>query len=59
MPPSCASAPLLAAHDGFDRTRDFAQEQVELAAAALVALPPTPARDCFHALTSYVVLRDR
>lgn len=50
---------LLAAYDGFDRTRAFALEQVELADAALVDLPPTPARDCFHALTSYVVLRDR
>jgi octaprenyl-diphosphate synthase len=50
---------LLAAYDGFDRTRAFALEQVELADAALVDLPPTPARDCFHALTSYVVQRDR
>ena len=50
---------VLAAHDGFDRTRAFALEQVELADAAVVALPPTLARDCFRALTSYVVLRDR
>ncbi|MCW3100319.1 MAG: hypothetical protein JWL77_5937, partial [Chthonomonadaceae bacterium] len=50
---------VIAAHDGFDRTRAFAQEQVELADTAIVALPPSPARDCFRALTSYVVLRDR
>ena len=50
---------LLAAYDGFDRTRAFALEQVRLADAALVDLPATPARDCFHALTSYVVQRDR
>ncbi len=50
---------VIAGYDGFDRTRAFAQEQVELADAAIVALPPTPARDCFRALTSYVVLRDR
>lgn len=50
---------LLRAHDGFDRTRAFAQEQVELAASSLSVLPPTQARDCFQALTSYVVLRDR
>ncbi len=50
---------LLATYDSFDRTRDCAQEQVELAAEALVDLPPTQALDCFHALTSYVVLRDR
>lgn len=50
---------VITAYGGFDRTRDFAQEQVELADAAIVSLPPSPARDCFHALTSYVVLRDR
>jgi octaprenyl-diphosphate synthase len=50
---------VIAAYDGFDRTRDFAQEQVELADVAIVALPSSPARDCFRALTSYVVLRDR
>jgi octaprenyl-diphosphate synthase len=50
---------VIAAHDGFDRTRAFAQEQVELADASIVVLPPSPARDCFRALTSYVVLRDR
>lgn len=50
---------LIASYNGFDRTRDFAQEQVELAADALAALPPTQARDCLQALTSYVVQRDR
>jgi octaprenyl-diphosphate synthase len=50
---------LLRTFNSFDRTRDFALEQVELADAALVNLPPSPAGDCFHALTSYVVLRDR
>ena len=50
---------LLSTYGSFDRTRDFAQEQVELAAEALVSLPSSPALDCFYALTSYVVLRDR
>jgi len=50
---------LIATYNGFDRTRDFAQEQVELADTAIIALPTSPARDCFRALTSYVVLRDR
>lgn len=50
---------LIAGYNGFDRTRSFAQEQVELAAAALEILPSNQARDCFYALTSYVVQRDR
>ncbi len=50
---------LLAAHRAFERTREFAQEQVALAAEALVSLPSTPALDCFLALTDYVIQRDR
>ena len=43
----------------FDRTREAAREHVDLADAALNRLPPSPARDCFGALTDYVVQRDR
>jgi octaprenyl-diphosphate synthase len=50
---------ILAAYDSFDRTRDAARRHVEQADAALATLPPTLARDAFHALTDYVVQRDR
>jgi octaprenyl-diphosphate synthase len=50
---------ILAAHDAFDRTREAARDHVEKAAEALALLPPSLARDCFSALTDYVVLRDR
>ena len=43
----------------FDRTRAAAREHVELAGAALARLPSCAARDCFSALTDYVVQRDR
>jgi octaprenyl-diphosphate synthase len=43
----------------FDRTRAAAREHVELADAALSRLPASAARDCFAALTDYVVQRDR
>ncbi|HZO87022.1 MAG TPA: polyprenyl synthetase family protein [Chthonomonadaceae bacterium] len=50
---------ILDAHNAFDRTRAQARDQVEQAAAALSLLPPSTARDCFAALTDYVVQRDR
>jgi octaprenyl-diphosphate synthase len=43
----------------FDRTRAAAREHVDLADAALACLPSSTARDCFSALTDYVVQRDR
>lgn len=43
----------------FDRSRAAAREHVELADAALKHLPCSPARECFSALTDYVVQRDR
>jgi octaprenyl-diphosphate synthase len=43
----------------FERTRAAAREHVELADAALTRLPSSTARDCFSALTDYVVQRDR
>ena len=45
--------------DAFNRTRDAARDQVEKAALALGLLPPSTARDCFAALTDYVIQRDR
>lgn len=50
---------VLTQYDAFDRTRDAARDQVEKAEAALALLPPSLARDCFAALTDYVVQRDR
>jgi octaprenyl-diphosphate synthase len=43
----------------FTRTRAAAREHVELADRALSRLPESAARDCFAALTDYVVQRDR
>ena len=43
----------------FDTTRAVAREHVELAEKALLKLPPSIARECFAALTDYVVQRDR
>jgi octaprenyl-diphosphate synthase len=43
----------------FERTRAVARQHVEGAEAALAKLPPSPARECFAALTNYVVQRDR
>jgi octaprenyl-diphosphate synthase len=50
---------ILTAYEAFDRTRDAARRQVEMAEAALSLLPSSAARDCFAALTDYVVQRDR
>lgn len=50
---------ILDSHGAFDRTREIARGHVELAEAALEALPPTSARDCFAALTDYVIQRDK
>lgn len=50
---------LLSRYDAFDRTRAVAQNHVEQTARALELLPPSIARDCFTALTDYVVQRDR
>ena len=50
---------ILAAYNAFDRTRAAARSHVSQAEAALALLPPSPARDCFVALTDYVVQRDR
>lgn len=43
----------------FERSREAARSHVEQAAAVLARLPASPARDCFAALTDYVVQRDR
>jgi octaprenyl-diphosphate synthase len=50
---------ILAAHDAFDRTREIARDHVERAEAALTPLSHSTARECFAALTDYVVQRDR
>ena len=50
---------ILAAHEAFDRTREAARHHVEQADAALAVLPASVARDCFAALTDFVVQRDR
>ncbi len=55
----CAVSAILTRYDAFDRTRAVARDHVEQAAAALDLLPPSTARDCFAALTDYVILRDR
>lgn len=49
---------ILARYDAFNRTRALAQSHVEQTARALALLPPSIARDCFAALTDYVVQRD-
>ncbi len=49
----------LARYDVFERTRAAAREHVEMAEAALEQLPNSCARECFAALTHYVVQRDR
>jgi octaprenyl-diphosphate synthase len=49
----------LARYDVFERTRAAAREHVEKAETALQRLPESTARDCFAALTEYVVQRDR
>jgi octaprenyl-diphosphate synthase len=54
-----ATCDILTAHDAFQRTRIMAQDHVEKAEAALAPLPPSTARDCFAALTDFVVQRDR
>ena len=50
---------LLTRYECFDRTREAAQDQVQKAEKALSLLPPSAARDCFTALTDFVVQRDR
>ena len=50
---------VLEQHGAFDRTRESARDHVEQADAALALLPPSTARDCFSALTDFVVQRDR
>src|SRR5579872_844415 len=50
---------LLEQYGAFDRTRESARDHVEKADAALTRLPPSTARDCFGALTDFVVQRDR
>ncbi len=43
----------------FEETRRAAREHVEKAEQLLKRLPPSAARDCFEALTSYVIQRDK
>jgi octaprenyl-diphosphate synthase len=50
---------ILRGYDAFERARCAAREQVETAERALALLPPSTAKDCFTALTAYVVQRDR
>ena len=50
---------MLERHGAFDRTRQSARDHVEKADAALALLPPSTARECFSALTDFVVQRDR
>jgi len=50
---------ILEKYGAFERTREVARAHVEQADAALAQLPPSRARDCFAALTDYVVQRDR
>ncbi len=50
---------LLGRYDAFERTRQAASDEVAQAEAALSLLPPSTARDCFAALTDFVVQRDR
>ncbi len=50
---------ILHAKGALERTRQIAQQYIEEANRALGKLPPSPARDCFFALTQYVIERDR
>ena len=50
---------ILTNHGAFERTRESARDHVEKADAALSLLPPSTARECFTALTGFVVQRDR
>ena len=58
-PAVLAVCDLLNRYEAFDRTREAARDQVEKAEGALTLLPESTARDCFAALTDYVVQRDR
>ena len=49
----------LTRYDVFERTRAAAREHVEKAETALELLPESCAKECFAALTHYVVQRDR
>ena len=44
---------------GFESTRNAARDHVDAAASCVQKLPASTARDCFAALTDYVVQRDR
>jgi octaprenyl-diphosphate synthase len=50
---------VLQKYDAFERTRAIARTHVEQAEIALERLPHTAARDCFSALTAYVIHRDK
>jgi octaprenyl-diphosphate synthase len=50
---------ILESRGAFAQTRTTARDHVEKADRALSLLPPSIARDCFSALTDYVVQRDR
>ncbi len=50
---------LLTRYEAFEHTREVAREFVDQSDEALTLLPPSTARDCFAALTGYVVQRDR
>ncbi len=50
---------LLDSLGAFELTRIAAADQVEKSETALDCLPPSTAKDCFIALTSYVVQRDK
>lgn len=54
-----ATYEILTEYDAFERAREAARHHVEQADAALQILAPSPARDCFSALTHFVVQRDR
>lgn len=49
---------LMSRYDAFDRTRQVARKFVEQSDVALAGLPPSTSRDCFAALTDYVIQRD-
>jgi geranylgeranyl pyrophosphate synthase len=50
---------ILEMHGAFEQTRESARDHVAKADIALSQLPPSTARECFSALTCYVVQRDR
>ena len=50
---------VLERYNAFERTRAVARTHVEQAENALQTLPQTPARECFSALTAYVIHRDK